>query len=449
MALDKTNDRNSMDVISRRRYVVASLNCYWKQNPEAILNLPIPIVMEDGSEPIPPLVQKIDLPDWAQDIGVEGQILVPQKYILSGEEPLWERIDWLGTVFWYLNGLAERSFEKKYGCIYSYSFRLKDWNPELWRHAWVNRIALFLRRWAAHCQNIIDEDTFFGPLPQTQIIITHDIDATCKTYNIYLKQTAFFLYGVLVYIYRRQLRKAWGKLCAATRFIFTQSEWKIFDTLFEIESLYNIKSWFFVYSSTPGSCFYRDWIIDPSYHLSDTEISRSLYNLHAQGSPIGLHISFNAWTDSARISVERQEAERVLGVPINACRQHWLRFSWIRSWKAQQASGLTLDATLGFNDRSAFRNGAALSFYPWDFESQSPMNLQSMPLVLMDSHLYDYVDLNDVERDAEITYWLEEIRAVNGAATLLWHPHVLTPDYGWKQGFEALLTHFNAHKVVI
>jgi hypothetical protein len=35
--------------------------------------------------------------------------------------------------------------------------------------------------------------------------------------------------------------------------------------------------------------------------------------------------------------------------------------------------------------------------------------------------------------------WLDEIKAVRGQATIIWHQRVVSEDYGWGQGYEELL----------
>ncbi len=174
----------------KRKYAVHSLSRYWPRNDEAIFQLPILEQQLPTRESLPPETIEVLLPDWARDIGVEGQLLIPVWAVTSREQPAWKRADWLSIIFWFLNGSAERIYEKLYGPIHSYSFRLKDWDARLWERAWVNRIALFLRRWAARRYEK-DEDELFGPLPEPEIIFTHDVDAVQKTGAIRLKQTVF------------------------------------------------------------------------------------------------------------------------------------------------------------------------------------------------------------------------------------------------------------------
>ena len=64
--------------------------------------------------------------------------------------------------------------DTKKGPIHSYSFHLKNWDKRVWEHAWVNRIAIFLRIWASKLNNSKPED-LFGHLPIAKIQISHDV----------------------------------------------------------------------------------------------------------------------------------------------------------------------------------------------------------------------------------------------------------------------------------
>ena len=129
----------------------------------------------------------------------------------------------------------------------------------------------------------------------------------------------------------------------------------------------------------------------------------------------------------------------VAKVEVTGCRQHWLRFSWQNTWAAQGKAGIKFDTTLMFNDRPGFRSSAALAWYPWDSELNRSHTVKTCPSILMDSHLYDYRPMSDLERNLVIQDWLSRVGRVNGAVALLWHPHTLTEDYGWGKGFEHLL----------
>ena len=67
------------------------------------------------------------------------------------------------------------------------------------------------------------------------------------------------------------------------------------------------------------------------------------------------------------------------------------------------------------------------------------MILEVLPLVLMDSHLYDYDELTDDQRIERLDQWLDEIRQVHGNATVNWHQRVWARDYGWDKTYANLL----------
>jgi len=137
---------------------------------------------------------------------------------------------------------------------------------------------------------------------------------------------------------------------------------------------------------------------------------------------------------------EKARLEKALEEPVKSCRQHWLRFSWSKTWKKQETAGFKLDTTLGFNDRPGFRNGLASSFQPWDIEHHKPLKISAAPMILMDSHLYDYKNLGGHERKVEIESWINEIYNVHGTATIIWHQRTMSQDYGWYKDYEYLLS---------
>ncbi len=92
-----------------------------------------------------------------------------------------------------------------------------------------------------------------------------------------------------------------------------------------------------------------------------------------------------------------------------------------------------------FNDRAGFRNASAIGWSPWNQSFFRPHDLSALPTVLMDSHLYDYKPMSPESRRRAVTHWVEECRAVCGQVAVLWHPHTLTPDYGWRAGLEELI----------
>ena len=97
------------------------------------------------------------------------------------------------------------------------------------------------------------------------------------------------------------------------------------------------------------------------------------------------------WFDGQRL----RDARQILCDNINvgeviSCRQHWFRFSFRDTWRAQALAGIRVDTTLGFTDRVGYRAGMVRPFVPYDHVTQASANLLEVPTVLMDTHLHYY-----------------------------------------------------------
>jgi len=424
---------------AERAWVCDALSAYWGSEPNRGLQLPMPRLRAPYAEAMPPRFTTVALPEWAEGAGVAGNLLVPIQFLLPGEGPDWARVDWLGAAFWYLHACAERAFEVENGPIHSFRFRLQGWDDRHWDHAWVNRIGLFLRAWAAREQGMSAE-TLFGPVPVPEVVLTHDVDAVRKTWAIRFKQTAFHAFNAFRSLAGLRMREAASKFWHAFQFLVQPASYWRFDELVQMEAQFGRKSRFNFYGGSDSILRRpRDWLIDPGYSVETPEIRDAIRTLRAGGYDIGLHPSFAAWNDVDRMASEKTRLETALGEPVVQVRMHWLRFSWADTWHAQEACGLRDDSTLGFNDRPGFRAAAALAFHPWDAKRQTPMQLTATPMTLMDSQVYDYHSAEPDERRVIMAKLIREVHDVAGKVTIIWHPHVLSPDYGWADGYRDFL----------
>lgn len=418
-----------------RRRVLDAMAGYWIVGEAAVCGLPIPRVRPPTDEPLPPLLCRVRLPDWAEDLGPAGAMLVPAAAMTGEAGEPHTRVDWWYAAAWYLDGHAERAFEAAHGPIHSYALRLKGWDAALWDYAWVNRIALFLRRWAAWSAGA-GEDVVCGPRPAPEIRMTHDVDAIAKTVPIRLKQAAFRTFNALRRLLRGDLAGMVRHIAAALRFLFGPADYWCFPEIEAVERKVGIRSQFNLFAGRPAAPWrFRRWLLDPTYRVSAPRLRDQLRRMRLEGWAIGLHPSFFTWCNPSAYAAEKARLEAVLGSAVTSIRQHWLRFSWSDTWAAQRAAGFAEDTSLGFNDRPGFRNATAWPVTPLGTDGRPLDGLTAWPLVLMDSHLHDYGDLSPKAIVEAIDRWLEEVFMVGGRVTVVWHQRILHADYGWNESF--------------
>ena len=417
-----------------RQHVLAALQRYWPIGQTAIGALPVHRKLDpEISHPLQ--MVSVKLPEWGKAYGVNGEILIPKEACETGED--WYQIDWWLGAFLMLECWHERVWEEKQGPIHSYSMRLKGWDERVWQHAWVNRIGLFLRQWAAEVSNKSPEH-LFGALPQPEFLMTHDVDAVTKTMPIRIKQGVFNLVNALRALVKGDLSAAFTRTGQAYRFLFRQDDWSFLDSFISFEQKLQRHGRYHFYADQRRKTPKR-WLFDPGYDVGDQKVKTFLQRLADSGAEIGLHPSFDSWQDAALISQQKINLEAATGISCTVCRQHWLRFSWKGTWTAQETSGILEDTTLMFNDRPGMRNASALAWHPWQPESNANHQLTALPTVIMDSHFYDYKPMTMEARCQAMEHWVNECRLVCGQIAVLWHPHTLTKDYGWAQGFEELV----------
>lgn len=421
-----------------RDYVFSWLQAYLSPDGQELIEA---LALPHSNEPLSNQIKQIVLPEWAAECGVgsPASISVPAHCLVAGECPEWKRVDWIRACFDMLTCQAEWLHEKEHGPVHSYSYKLPKALHRQFDHAWVNRIALFLRAWVAR-QHGQEEIELFGARPKGRVHLTHDVDYVSKTLALRIKQSVFILFNALRSLKGRDMAAFAAYTKRLIRFAFSLANYWQFPVITRLEQEAGVTSQWNFYGGKGGWLRpFSQILLDPSYQYS-SRLQQQLQTLIAAGNTVGLHQAFHSWDDADQMALERDRVEQAAGNSVKSCRQHWLRFSLTETWQAQEEAGFTLDTTLGFNDRIAFRNAAALKMPAWLHEKQRPSSsLNILPMVLMDSHLFDYGRMDEQTRRAEINKVLDEIEHTGGEVTVIWHQRVFHPDYNWGDDYAYLL----------
>jgi hypothetical protein len=166
---------------------------------------------------------------------------------------------------------------------------------------------------------------------------------------------------------------------------------------------------------------------------------RLVETIASVGGEIGLHGSYTAADDPARLAEEKATLEALAG-PVEGHRYHYLRGDPHRNIPRLD---FRYDTSLGFPDAVGFRAGIARPFHPWDFERDAPADVLEIPLAAMDATLAEerYLGLSAKRAEPQLNRLLDWAGANGGAFAILWHPDRFDPltSAGWDRLYSRLL----------
>jgi peptidoglycan/xylan/chitin deacetylase (PgdA/CDA1 family) len=154
------------------------------------------------------------------------------------------------------------------------------------------------------------------------------------------------------------------------------------------------------------------------------------------GFDVGLHGSYHTATHGSELEAQKARLEEVAGANVTTTRQHWLHWDVRLTPMLHERAGLLSDSTLGFNRNVGFRAGTSMPFFHFDLQAGRRLDLVQVPIAVHDVPL---IEVNGLELDhglaRDVTrQLLDSVAAVNGVATVLFHP-----DHLGKRDFRSLL----------
>lgn len=179
-------------------------------------------------------------------------------------------------------------------------------------------------------------------------------------------------------------------------------------------------------------------------YLQDT-----VAKVERDGHATGLHPSYWVSSNRALLHTEVEKFTQAFGHAPQVSRMHYLKWN-DGMGAALEYSGFAIDSTLGFADQPGFRRGTCHPFRLFDFETWRGLDIVEVPLLVMDSVLFNRLHLTVEEAVAATLKVVETCRTVGGCAVLLWHNIILDEvDHpGWSRHFSEVMDGIDASATI-
>lgn len=341
-------------------------------------------------------------------------------------------VDMFFNIFAHLTCAEERQKQSKNKNITSYASDLRS--DKRWLSLPVVNYYYAILERALELIGI-DRLSTFPYATYASICFTHDVDVLKKDPGFFLKQTYLQCWQA---IRRPQKIRFFSK--AVYNRCFRRWTDDGIDALLAIEQNSNIKSTFFVSTANSIERTAKTLFLEPSYNLGEeVSLKERLLKLSASGWEIGIHGSFAAHCSDKRLLEERYRLEQIIVGSVKVGRQHWLSLNHSTSWSVFENSGIKVDTSLGYNDSLGFRSGLCHLFQPFIVNRNVRSNVFSLPMMAMDSTLYDYHCMDDAEVLKQLDKLLNEIKKFSGTVSVLWHTHGFNKNYSWGDVYNRLI----------
>ena len=166
--------------------------------------------------------------------------------------------------------------------------------------------------------------------------------------------------------------------------------------------------------------------------LSEYQIDSKLETftrLRDEGWEIGLHGGFNTHNNTNELLKELELFRNCFGNKSEGIREHYLKFDPGKTWDIMNELQLKYDTTWGFNKNPGFKASISLPFNPPNSEWEC-FNILEIPLVLMDTSLWGYMNLDEKQGLELIREMMNVIKNTGGLFTILWHQEALLMKKG-------------------
>jgi hypothetical protein len=180
---------------------------------------------------------------------------------------------------------------------------------------------------------------------------------------------------------------------------------------------------------------------DNNVSVQDKEFRALIKELDSHGE-VGIHPSLSSNREPRLLKKEISRLNRLLGRNVIRSRQHFLKFSFPKTFRNLIRYEITHDYSMGYASEPGFRAGIADPFRFFNLSENEETDLVIHPVTVMDVSLKDYKGLNPEQSLERICSLVDTVRSVNGEFISLWHNESFSEMerwHGWRRVYEEMV----------
>jgi hypothetical protein len=207
-----------------------------------------------------------------------------------------------------------------------------------------------------------------------------------------------------------------------------------YDHLLDVQRKYKLKPIYFF--------LLGDYGVNDKNLPVDNSTFQSLIKRIGDYAEVGIHPSFGSNDDPMRLKMEIGRLSKILHREVTKSRQHFLKLKLPVTYRNLIDLDITDDYTMGYAAAVGFRAGVCTPFNFYDLDLELETKLKVHSFAVMEATLKYYMKVSPEDAISHIKPLVDEVRAVNGTFTSLWHNETLSDEKqwrGWRSVYEEMV----------
>jgi hypothetical protein len=170
---------------------------------------------------------------------------------------------------------------------------------------------------------------------------------------------------------------------------------------------------------------------DINVHHRNAQLRERIEDMRDGGAIVGIHPGYESHNDVRTVRSEIARLDSILGEKTLHSRQHFLKFRLPVTYRRLLECDIRHDHSMGYADVPGFRAGTAHPFKWFDVERNEVTSLLIHPIIMMDSTLRHYQQLDTLEAMQVVAQLKAEVRNTGGDFISLWHNETVAEQGDW------------------